>query len=37
MIRSILLLPFFPIVVLSGIIIDDVTGVLEYYYPLFKK
>ena len=36
-VRSVLCLPFFFIIVFGGVIINDVTGILDYYYPLFRQ
>lgn len=35
--RTIIMIPFFPVVVFAGVLLNDLTGILEYYYPLFYK
>lgn len=35
-VRSIVMTPALPLVIFVGILLDDMTGILEYYYPYYK-
>lgn len=35
--RSIICIPLFPFVVFAGILFDDLDGILDFYYPLFRN
>ena len=36
-IRSIVCIPFLPFVFFAGVLLDDIEGILDFYYPLFRN
>lgn len=34
--KSIVMLPFSPFIILAGIMEDDLMGYMEFYYPIIK-